>query len=147
MLYPLFFGITLHNHMEETTRTLFGQEMEITHQPYRSTLFNIYDLFGVKAYSQEGFGIPASRVPIILSYEETSDGYKVRVVIGWLFNDNFYPEGRGSEEGLPIDELEDYLRTTTDVHTITLRNNPEGGWFYHAHILPNGWGEDEGGND
>jgi len=151
LLYPLHYQIRLHNHMEETTSLLFGQTLEITHRPLEGGFFNIYDLFGVKAYSQEGFGIPAALVPIILSYKNTGDGYEVRVVFVWLYNDEFHPvrgqKGQEVSVGYPMDELEDYLRTITDVDTITLRNNPQGGWFYHAHILPEGWGEgrDENG--
>jgi len=141
ILHPIHFEITLHSHMEETAKMLFGREMEITHRPDEDewTLFIVYDLFGVSAYSIWGIGLPAGRVPIILSYEETSDGYLVRCVFIWS-GDGFSPERRedsqAGRELRPIEELYEYLRTTTDIHTITLRNNPQGGWFYHAHILP-----------
>jgi len=146
LMNPVEGQLTLHIHMEETARILFGRELEI-HPPAEPTWpYIVFDWLGGFAYSIEGFGLTAGRWPYILSYEDTGDGYEVRVVFYWYGIGGFSPErmeeGQIGREWRPGDELEGYLRTTTDIHTITLLRNAAGGFYYHAHILPEGWGED-----
>jgi len=82
------------------------------------------------------FGLgPASYVRAVLSYEYIGDGYEVVCV--WVFwaDGTLYSDHRQMEE-IPEDELIDFLLTTPDRHTITLKRNPNGGFYYWAHILP-----------
>jgi len=124
--------VKLHKHIEETANELFYQKLEI--QPPISALFNIYEFSGVYAYSLGIFGISMAHVPIILSYENIlGDEYMVTCVFILVSGDIYYDE---NEAEIPEDELIDYLLTVPGRHTIILKNNPNGGFFYWAHILP-----------
>ena len=133
-------GITLHSHMEITAAQLFGVELKI--YPYAfPDWYDTYNLYGIYAYNIGGFGSPFVRLPVILSYEYIGGGYLVVCAFPSLFLgedvDIFFPEGWPTEgEGLSADELLVYLQTTPSRHTITLKNNPNGGFYYWAHILP-----------
>ena len=129
--------VVLHGHMERSARMLFGQELEIIF-PENSWLYNLYTVAGNYLYNSDAAGSPASFTPVILSYEYIGGGYKVSSAFVWYFNGQYYPPGSewGEGEGMPKDALLDYLRTTTQIHTITLKRNADGGFYYWAHILP-----------
>ena len=143
-VYPSWIDITLHHHIEQTARQLFGMELEISPQAAPQHMFETFDLFGIYAYHQWGWGSPAIRVPVILSYEYFGGGYEAACVLLWLFWDEElryfieHPNAPGIdwETGMTRDEMLEYLQTTTRRHTITLKNNPSGGFYYWAHILP-----------
>lgn len=130
-------GITLHSHIEETAKNIFGYEISF---PLWSGggIFLPYDFSGTYIYVLGTFGVGAGFVPMILSYEETPDGYEVICAFVWLFDGRYYRPRSGIREGEAMsgDELLDYLRTTAERHTITLKNNSRGGFYYRAHILP-----------
>ena len=131
--------ITLHHHMEETARQLFGTELEIPPDA-APQWFQVYDFGGVYAYDAWFGGSATDRVPIILSYEYIGGGYEVVCVFLWHFWDEellyFVDPARIEEDGMTESEMLEYIHTTPDRHTITLLTNPNGGFFYHAHILP-----------
>ena len=130
-------GITLHSHIEETAKSIFGYEISF---PLWSGggIFIPYSFSGTYVYVLGVFGVGAGMVPMILSYKETPDGYEVICAFVWLFNDRYYSSRSGIREGEDMsgDALLDYLRTTADRHTITLKRNADGGFYYWAHILP-----------
>jgi len=129
------YSIILHKHLEETANKLFGfgRKLEIL-QPQILGVLNTYEFSGVFAYSLRAFGVTMSYIPIVLSYEYIGDGYEVICV--FVFNDDSEDRFFGGE-GMSNDKLIDYLHTVPGRHRITLKNNPHGGFYYWAHILPN----------
>jgi len=130
-----FISVTLHSHMEQTARQLFGMDLELSPQALPRIPFASFNLYGVYVYGRDGFGPLPVRIPIIFSYEYIGGGYEVvcAFVLQGLFDD-YSPESM--REWITKDELLTYLQTTTNIHTITLKNNPNGGFYYWAHILP-----------
>ena len=150
--------LRLHNHMEETARILFGPDAELnpptTATAHRALCGNAasgaIEIFGNFVYSpieQDGVwgGMWASLIPVILSYEYIGNGYEVRCIFVWRTHDHDvgehgFLEHIGADRSVRVDadrdEIIDYLLTSTDIHTITLKRNADGGFYYHAHILP-----------
>jgi len=133
-LGPHIMNVWLHSHIEETARRIFGHEIKFPPRQSAGVLQS-YNFAGAYVYSMV-FGLgPAGYVRAVLSYECIGDGYEVVCV--WVFwaDGTLYSDHTQREE-IPEDELLSYLQTTTNIHTITLRNNPDGGFYYWAHILP-----------
>ena len=129
--------LRLHSHVEETAKMLFGQELTIRPSLNDSPgMFRTYEWLGTYAYWLAAFGIPATFIPIILSYEYIDGGYEVACVFITQFDGGYYERGSNARIAEDKDELRDWLRTTTDIHTITLKRNADGGFYYWAHILP-----------
>ena len=128
--------LMLHSHIEETAKMLFGQELAIRPFIDSAGMFRTYEWLGTYAYWLAAFGIPASMIPIILSYEYIGEAYEVACVFVWSFDNRYYPTGFNEPIAEDRDALLAYLRTTTEIHTITLKRNAAGRFYYWAHILP-----------
>ena len=131
-------GLILHSHIEKTARTLFGQELTIRPRITVDSpgMFHTYEWLGTYAYWQGAFGIPVDFITIILSYEYIGGGYEVACVFIAHAGEGYYERSFHELIAEDKDELMDYLRATTAIHTITLKNNSSGGFYYRAHILP-----------
>ena len=148
----------LHNHMEETARILFGSYVvlnppttAIAHRAFRgnaaSGAIEIYGNFVYGPIEGEGAwgGALASLIPVILSYEYIGNGYEIKCI--FVRRTHYHDVGEhgflehiGADNSVRVDadrdEIADYLLTSTDIHTITLKRNENGGLYYWAHILP-----------
>ena len=124
-------SIVLHSHMEETASALFGQKLEI--QPLDAFVVHTYEFSGVYVYSLGIFGMGIGHIPIVLHYVYIGDRYEVTCVFVLVSSDAFFDE---NEDEIPDDELIDWLHTVPGRHTITLKRNADGGFYYWAHILP-----------
>ena len=125
-------SVKLHNHIKETARNLFGVEIEI-HPSMATGLFAANEYFDVYHFSLEAFGFGGGHVPVVLSYEYIGGGYEVICVFAWVVSDQYVDLNTWNE--IPDDELIDHLHTLPR-HTITLKRNQHGGFYYWAHILP-----------
>jgi len=117
--------VTLHTHMEATARELFGAELDMRDIGVGRYSF---EFGGYYLYTMGGaFGVPASYLTVVLSYEYIGDGlYEVSCVYIHTTDDYFSTDG---------DELVASLHTLPR-HTVVLRRNVAGGFYYRAHILP-----------
>ena len=130
--------ITLHSHIEQTARKLFGLDLEISRPQDLPFMVRYQDLFGIAVYYSHGWGPgPVDLWPIILSYEYTDGSYEVICVFVWWFDGYFFysPPNSDEDEGISEYEAVEWLHTLPR-HTITLKRNQHGGFYYWAHILP-----------
>jgi len=138
-------GVLLQRHLEITAAKLFGMELEVNHHAVPDCFlpigFDALDFYGEYVYTGWGpldtWGV---FVPIILSYEYVGGGYEVICVFFWVTDQTedganaYYDEHLTNT--MTHDEMLTYLQTTQNRHTITLKRNPNGGFYYWAHILP-----------
>jgi len=125
--------ITLHNHIEETAAALFGQRLEV--QPGISAPVSVLRFNGIDAYVVGTFGIGAAHMPIVLSYKVDDAGHYIVTCVFMFYSGGFiYPAYTWEE--IPEDELVNHILNVAERHTITLKRNADGGFYYWAHILP-----------
>jgi len=131
-------AVTLGEHIEDTSEALFGRRIAMR-EDFEGGIIGSAEFSGVYVYLLGTFGVGPVPVPYMLSYEEIDGGYQVTVV--WADSEDFL-DPENNWEPIPEDEQLEILRAIPDRHIITLLRNEAGGFYYHAHVLPEGWGED-----
>jgi len=143
---PHHLGIA-HRHVEETARQLFGASVTIspTYEvvEHSQAGFVYFSEFMGEYFYRVTFGMDlrVGRHLTVISYTEIEGGYEVACAFLWqIWRDGelFYHNELNitGDGGVAESELPAYLQSTAQVHTITLLRNEAGGFYYHAHILP-----------
>ena len=149
--WPGMFGVR-QSHIEKTAREIFSPEV-VFDIPYPfvggEMGLDMYQFLGENVFWVSFWEGHFSIVPFVLSYEYIGGGYEVKCVIIDMFGGSnvIFILGREFEAAERIElshlvseiestELIDILLETENIHTIILKNNPQGSFYYWAHYLP-----------